>query len=44
MIPNVVYVSATRGDWELEQADGSVVEQIIRPTVCSIRSSTSARR
>ena len=32
VIPNVVYVSATPGDWELEQADGSVVEQIIRPT------------
>jgi excinuclease ABC subunit B len=29
---NVVYASATPGDWELEQAGGVVVEQIIRPT------------
>ena len=28
----VVFVSATPGDWELEQAGGDVVEQIIRPT------------
>ena len=28
----VVYVSATPGDFELDQADGRVVEQIIRPT------------
>jgi excinuclease ABC subunit B len=28
----VIYVSATPGDWELEQARGVVVEQIIRPT------------
>jgi len=28
----VVYVSATPSAWELEQADGVVVEQIIRPT------------
>ncbi len=27
-----LYVSATPGDWELEQAGGVVVEQIIRPT------------
>ena len=27
-----VYVSATPGDWELERAEGVVVEQIIRPT------------
>ena len=27
-----VYVSATPGDWELEQSRGVVVEQIIRPT------------
>ncbi len=27
-----IYVSATPGDWELEQAQGVVVEQIIRPT------------
>jgi excinuclease ABC subunit B len=27
-----IYVSATPGDWELEQAGGVVVEQIIRPT------------
>ncbi|RMH44025.1 MAG: excinuclease ABC subunit UvrB [Deltaproteobacteria bacterium] len=28
----VIYVSATPGDWELERAGGVVVEQIIRPT------------
>jgi len=32
MLDKVVYVSATPGDWELEQAGGVVVEQIIRPT------------
>jgi len=32
MLDRVVYVSATPGDWELEQAGGVVVEQIIRPT------------
>jgi excinuclease ABC subunit B len=31
-IHQVVYVSATPGDYELEQAGGDVVEQIIRPT------------
>jgi excinuclease ABC subunit B len=29
---DVVFVSATPGDWELEQAGGEVVEQVIRPT------------
>ncbi len=28
----VIYVSATPGDWEIEQAEGDVVHQIIRPT------------
>ncbi|MCB0640823.1 MAG: excinuclease ABC subunit UvrB, partial [Phaeodactylibacter sp.] len=28
----VVYVSATPGDYELEQTDGLIVEQLIRPT------------
>ena len=28
----VIYVSATPGDFELEQAEGKIVEQIIRPT------------
>jgi len=28
----VIYVSATPGDYELKQADGRVVEQLIRPT------------
>ena len=27
-----IYVSATPGDWEVEQAEGHVVEQVIRPT------------
>jgi len=32
MFPQVVFVSATPTDWELERAGGEVVEQIIRPT------------
>ena len=32
LVPKVVFVSATPGDWELEQSGGVVVEQIIRPT------------
>ena len=31
-IKQVVYVSATPGDYELEQVDNKVIEQIIRPT------------
>lgn len=31
-INQVVYVSATPGNYELEQAEGRVVEQVIRPT------------
>lgn len=31
-IHQVIYVSATPGPWEIEQAEGDVVEQIIRPT------------
>ena len=27
-----LYISATPGDWEMKQADGAVVEQIVRPT------------
>ncbi len=32
LINQVVYVSATPGDYELEQTDGLIVEQLIRPT------------
>ncbi len=32
IINQVVYVSATPGDYELEQTEGLVVEQIVRPT------------
>ena len=32
LIPQAIYVSATPAAWELEQAGGVVVEQIIRPT------------
>ena len=28
----VIYVSATPGDWEIAQAEGVVVEQLVRPT------------
>ena len=31
-LDKVIYVSATPGDWELEQTGGEVVEQLIRPT------------
>jgi excinuclease ABC subunit B len=31
-IPQTIYVSATPGDWEVRQAAGKVVEQLIRPT------------
>ncbi|MFN0065015.1 MAG: excinuclease ABC subunit UvrB [Chlamydiales bacterium] len=30
--PQVIFVSATPGKWELQEADGEIVEQIIRPT------------
>ncbi len=30
--PQTVYVSATPGDWELEQTGGSFAEQVVRPT------------
>lgn len=30
--PQVIYVSATPGSWEVREAEGDVVEQIIRPT------------
>ncbi|MEG3638449.1 excinuclease ABC subunit UvrB [Magnetococcus sp. PR-3] len=32
MRPHTIHVSATPAQWELDQADGRVVEQIIRPT------------
>lgn len=32
MVNQVIYVSATPGDYELEQSEGVVVEQVIRPT------------
>jgi excinuclease ABC subunit B len=31
-VPQSIYVSATPGDWELEQTQGEFVEQIVRPT------------
>ena len=31
-IDNVIYVSATPGDYELEKCNGNIAEQIIRPT------------
>jgi excinuclease ABC subunit B len=42
MRPQTVHVSATPGKWELEQAGGVFVEQVIRPTglidpVCEVR-------
>ncbi|MAO24785.1 MAG: excinuclease ABC subunit B [Phycisphaerae bacterium] len=32
LVPQVVYVSATPGPYELEQTQGEVIEQVIRPT------------
>lgn len=32
MRPQTIYVSATPGPWELEQANGQCVEQVVRPT------------
>jgi excinuclease ABC subunit B len=32
LCPQVIYVSATPSDYELEQTDGVIVEQVIRPT------------
>lgn len=29
---NVVYVSATPGQWEVQESEGDIIEQIIRPT------------
>jgi excinuclease ABC subunit B len=31
-VPQVIYVSATPGEWEIRQARGHVIEQLIRPT------------
>lgn len=31
-VPQVIFVSATPGDYELERTEGEVVEQLIRPT------------
>ena len=46
MRPQTVHVSATPGDWELEQTGGTFVEQVIRPTglvdpVCEVRPARS---
>ncbi len=30
--PQTVYVSATPAEWEVSQADGEIVEQVVRPT------------
>ena len=42
MRPQTLFVSATPGDWEQQRAQGSIVEQIVRPTglvepPCSVR-------
>ncbi|NRA02235.1 MAG: excinuclease ABC subunit UvrB, partial [Myxococcales bacterium] len=31
-VPQRIYLSATPGDWELEQSKGVIVEQVVRPT------------
>ncbi len=31
-VPQVIYVSATPADYEIEKADGKIAEQIVRPT------------
>lgn len=42
MRPQTIFVSATPGDWELEQSGGAFAEQVIRPTgltdpICIVR-------
>ena len=42
MRPQTIFVSATPNDWEIEQSNGIVVDQVIRPTglldpICEIR-------
>ncbi|MEI8232849.1 MAG: excinuclease ABC subunit UvrB [bacterium] len=32
LIPRTVYVSATPNDWEVEQSNGHIIEQLVRPT------------
>ena len=32
LVPQTVYISATPGDYEMEQTEGLIVEQLIRPT------------
>jgi excinuclease ABC subunit B len=32
LVPRTVYVSATPNDWEVQKADGHIVEQLVRPT------------
>ncbi len=32
LVGQIVFVSATTGDWEIERSGGEVVEQVIRPT------------
>ena len=32
LIKQVIYVSATPGDYEIEQSEGEIIEQVIRPT------------
>ncbi|MEO1130434.1 MAG: excinuclease ABC subunit UvrB, partial [Planctomycetota bacterium] len=32
LVPRVMYVSATPGPYELEQTEGEIIEQVIRPT------------
>ena len=44
IVPQVVYVSATPGPYELEQSEGVVVEQVIRPTGLLDPRSRCARR
>ncbi len=46
MRPQTIFVSATPGDWELNQSGGSFAEQVIRPTgltdpICLIRPASS---
>ena len=43
--PQTIFISATPAEWELNQADGVVSEQVIRPTglldpICEVRPST----
>jgi len=46
MRPKTIFVSATPGDWEIEESKESLIEQVVRPTgltdpICEIKAASS---